>query len=75
MLVSKQRDLEESFDDLSGAALEAMYSPDYLRSVSGENARLERIEELKRRIQAGAYRTDPDRIAEELLLRGDLSKV
>ncbi len=72
--MSKQRDLEDSLDDASNVALEALYSPEYLRSVSGENARRERIEELKRRIQAGAYRTDPDRIAEELLLRGDLAE-
>jgi len=72
--VSKQRDLDEDFGGAALGTLEALYSPEYLRSVSGEQARQERIAELKRRIQAGAYRTDPDRIAEELLLRGDLAE-
>ncbi len=54
-------------------ALEALYSPDYLRECADSEARQERIAELKRRIEADAYKVDADRIAEELLLRGDLS--
>jgi hypothetical protein len=54
-------------------AISALYSPQYLRQCSGPNERLERIAELKRRIESHAYRIDCDRIAEELLLRGDLS--
>ena len=48
------------------------YSAEYLRDVADKEARRERIEELKRRIEHSAYEVDPDRIAEELLLRGDL---
>jgi anti-sigma28 factor (negative regulator of flagellin synthesis) len=54
-------------------AIDALYSPQYLRQCSGPNERLERIAELKRRIESHAYRIDCDRIAEELLGRGDLA--
>jgi anti-sigma28 factor (negative regulator of flagellin synthesis) len=54
-------------------SIAALYSPEYLRQCSGPAERLERIAELKRRIEAQAYRIDCDRIAEELLARGDLS--
>src|SRR5262245_3416035 len=54
-------------------AISALYSPQYLRQCSGPNERLERIAELKRRIESHAYRIDCDRIAEELLLTGYLS--
>ena len=50
------------------------YSAEYLRDVADEDARRERLEELKRRIEQSAYQVDPDRIAEEMLLRGDLDK-
>jgi hypothetical protein len=53
-------------------ALSALYSPSYLRQCSGPAERQGRIRELKRRIEARAYRIDCDRIAEELLLRGEL---
>ncbi len=52
--------------------LESVYSADYLRECADEEAREERLEELKRRIALDAYKVDPDRIAEELLSRGDL---
>ena len=58
-------------EDLS--TLEALYSPEYLQECASAEARQERIAELKRRIEADAYKVDADRIAEELLLRGDLS--
>lgn len=54
--------------------LESVYSPDYLRECADDEAREERLEELKRRIALDAYKVDPDRIAEELLARGDLGK-
>jgi len=53
--------------------LAALYSPHYLRQCSTAADREGRIAELKRRIEACAYRIDCDRIAEELLLRGELS--
>ena len=52
--------------------LESVYSPDYLRECADPEAREERLEELKRRIALDAYEVDADRIAEELLARGDL---
>jgi anti-sigma28 factor (negative regulator of flagellin synthesis) len=52
--------------------LESIYSPEYLRDCADDDARRERLEELKRRIALDAYVIDPDRLAEELLLRGDL---
>ncbi len=52
--------------------LESVYSADYLRECADDEAREERLEELKRRIALDAYKVDPDRIAEELLSRGDL---
>lgn len=60
--------IEESED------LDALYSPEYLRDCAGDPARSERLEELKRRIAHDAYVVDPDRIAEEMLLRGDLDE-
>ena len=47
--------------------LEALYSPEYLRACAEGNAREERLQELRRRIALGAYRIDPERVAEELL--------
>ena len=68
------RDLDDVAPDLcEETALEALYSPEYLRDCADSEARQERIAELKRRIEADAYKVDADRIAEELLLRGDLS--
>ena len=53
--------------------LEALYSPEYLADCADEKARQERLEELKRRIALDSYDIDAERIAEELLARGDLS--
>jgi anti-sigma28 factor (negative regulator of flagellin synthesis) len=68
----RQRTEASASDLCEETSLEALYSPEYLRECSDEQARKERIAELKRRIQADAYKVDADRIAEELLLRGDL---
>lgn len=56
-------------DELEGE-LEALYSADYLEGCADEQAREERLAELRRRIEQRAYLVDADRIAEELLLRG-----
>jgi anti-sigma28 factor (negative regulator of flagellin synthesis) len=73
--VSKRRERTEdsASDSFEETSLEALYSPEYLRECADDEARQERIAELKRRIEADAYKVDADRIAEELLLRGDLS--
>jgi anti-sigma28 factor (negative regulator of flagellin synthesis) len=49
--------------------LEALYSPEYLLECSSGDARMERLAELRRRIQQHAYRIDADRLATELLRR------
>lgn len=49
--------------------LEALYSPEYLLECSSGNARVERLAELRRRIQQHAYRVDAETIAAELLRR------
>ena len=53
-------------------AIDSQYSSEYLREVAGGDARQKRLDELKRRIELGAYRIDPDWVAEELLQRGAL---
>jgi len=60
--------------DLEGCSLEQLYSAEYLESCATPEAREERIAELKRRIEARAYNVDADRIAEELIARGELSE-
>ena len=66
---SKYKDVEgtSEAEELDGA-----YSIEYLAECADGNAREERIEELRRRIEAGAYRVDADWVAQELLSRGDL---
>ena len=49
-----------------------VYSVEYLAEVSGGDARQERLAELKRRIALGAYKPDPDAIAEGMLSRVNL---
>ncbi|MFQ5697306.1 MAG: flagellar biosynthesis anti-sigma factor FlgM [Myxococcota bacterium] len=49
---------------------EEAYSPEYLSALADGDARRERLEELRRRIECKAYRVQSDRIAEELLERG-----
>jgi anti-sigma28 factor (negative regulator of flagellin synthesis) len=49
------------------------YSVEYLAEVSGGDARQERLAELKRRIALGAYKPDPDAIAEGMLSRVNMA--
>ena len=49
------------------------YDEEYLRECASGDAREERLAELRRRIRHGAYKVDAERIAEEMLRRGDLS--
>lgn len=63
---------DRAHERAEGAISLDAYSPEYLRACTEGNAREERLAELKRRIRARAYRVDAGRIAEELLLRGDL---
>jgi hypothetical protein len=48
---------------------EELYSADYLAEVAGGSAREERLAELKRRIELGAYKPDAASIAEGMLSR------
>ncbi len=59
-------------DDERDLTVEDLYSPEYLKDCAEGDARRERLEELKRRIELGAYKTDADSIAESLLSHGDL---
>ncbi|MFI5315648.1 MAG: flagellar biosynthesis anti-sigma factor FlgM [Myxococcota bacterium] len=49
--------------------MSAVYSVEYLAEAAGGDARQERLAELKRRIALGAYKPDPDAIAEGMLSR------
>ena len=49
--------------------LDDLYSVEYLAEVAGGNARSERLEELKRRIELGAYKPAVDAIAADMLAR------
>jgi anti-sigma28 factor (negative regulator of flagellin synthesis) len=46
-----------------------VYSVEYLAQAAGGDAREERLAELKRRIALGAYKPDPDAIAEGMIAR------
>jgi anti-sigma28 factor (negative regulator of flagellin synthesis) len=48
---------------------EDLYSAEYLAEVAGGDAREERLAELKRRIELGAYKPDAASIAEGMLSR------
>ena len=48
---------------------EELYSAEYLAEVAGGTAREERLAELKRRIELGAYKPDAASIAEGMLSR------
>ena len=50
---------------------EAIYTPEYLRACADDDAREERLAELRRRIENGAYRVDPRQIAEHFLAHED----
>jgi len=72
---SKRRDQDfpnEPLDLDEEAGIQDAYSIEYLEECADGNAREERLQELKRRIAAGAYRIDANWVAEELLSRGDL---
>ncbi len=45
------------------------YSVEYLAEVAGGSAREERLAELKRRIELGAYKPAADAIAQDMLAR------
>jgi anti-sigma28 factor (negative regulator of flagellin synthesis) len=49
--------------------LDDIYSVEYLAEVAGGNAREERLAELKRRIELGAYKPAADAIAQDMLAR------
>ena len=49
--------------------VEEVYSVEYLAQAAGGDAREERLAELKRRIALGAYKPDPDAIAEGMIAR------
>ena len=49
--------------------LDDVYSVEYLAEVAGGNAREERLAELKRRIELGAYNPAADAIAADMLAR------
>jgi len=67
--MARERDKDKSADVESEA-----YSVEYLAEVSGGNARQERLAELKRRIALGAYKPDPDAIAEGMLSRVNMAE-
>ena len=52
--------------------LQEIYGLEYLQECASGDAREERLAELRRRIEHGAYRVDSQSIAEQLLARGDL---
>jgi anti-sigma28 factor (negative regulator of flagellin synthesis) len=51
-----------------------VYSVEYLAEAAGGDAREERLAELKRRIALGAYKPDPDAIAEGMLARVNMAE-
>ena len=54
--------------------VEDLYSPEYLKDCADEEARQGRLEELKRRIELGAYKVDPDSVALHMMGRVDLDE-
>jgi anti-sigma28 factor (negative regulator of flagellin synthesis) len=70
----KDRGREKSaVEDPAAVEFNDLYSVEYLAEVAGGDARAERLEELKRRIALGAYKPDPDAIAEGMLSRVGLA--
>jgi anti-sigma28 factor (negative regulator of flagellin synthesis) len=61
--------MSRSRDHEADRELDEAYSPEYLRSVADDQARQERLAELKRRIELGAYHPDARSIAEGMLSR------
>ncbi len=72
MSASKHTEQDSTAQVESVESTESQYSPEYLSEVASGDARQKRLDELKRRIELGAYRIDPDWVAEELLQRGAL---
>ncbi len=72
MAESKQGEQNSPPRSESVEPVDSQYAPEYLREVASGDARQKRLDELKRRIELGAYRIDPDWVAEELLQRGAL---
>ena len=66
--MSDPRDNDRS-SDAPASDEEDLYSPEYLRDVAADDARQQRLEELKRRIELGAYKPDIESIAEGMLSR------
>jgi len=60
---------DESVPTGDESLLDDLYSVEYLAEVAGGNARAERLEELKRRIELGAYKPAVDAIAADMLAR------
>jgi anti-sigma28 factor (negative regulator of flagellin synthesis) len=58
------RDWISDEDDLG-----ELYSAEYLRECAAGDARAERLAELRRRIEAGAYKIDAAQLADSLLDR------
>ena len=52
---------------------EDLYSAEYLAEVADGSAREERLAELKRRIELGAYKPDATSIAEGMLSRAGVT--
>jgi anti-sigma28 factor (negative regulator of flagellin synthesis) len=61
--MAKERKDEKDLD------VAEVYSVEYLAEAAGGAAREERLAELKRRIALGAYKPDPDAIAEGMIAR------
>lgn len=62
----RRREINPATDE---SVLDDLYSVEYLAEVAGGNARAERLEELKRRIELGAYKPAADAIAADMLAR------
>lgn len=67
--MARKRDRDKATETDAAEA----YSVEYLAEVAGGSAREERLAELKRRIALGAYKPDPDAIAEGMLSRVNLA--
>ena len=65
---------EDELETENTEELEALYPPEYLRDCADDEARAERMQELRRRIELNLYDVDSARIAEGLLSRGDLGE-
>jgi len=64
-----EADFEIPFED---DEVENTYPPEYLRDCADDDAREDRLAELRRRIELKLYDVDASRIAEGMLSAGDL---